>query len=434
MLQYVIAFIVIIVFLCVFFMKPTVEVYIKYTLWTLPFTDAKILPLEFGFVKVFDVLALIAVIFLFKNFLTFKNGKTNMGYLVLVLLFVVTTIVGKIFSKFPANNIHTLYPLFSVFIFTRFFIHLLYEDFQRRFELFKILKIVFLFLIGIMCLQFFLGPSLSYYTAVHSNASGESFGTTRFPGLFVDSQTNGQFLAMASFFFLIIQTVKDKIEMKKSFLFFALAAICVVLAGSRSALGGFLIGFTLYFLFTDFKTKVIIGFVGMFAIGTLLIAQPNAAIFGRTENVGEDFSFREAIWIETIEIIEEYPSLGIGIGNFKKYIMIYNQDMNIVLEPGVDYYYFNQPENGYLKIIVEHGVLASIVLILLILIPFIKSLYGLLKLSINKEVVYVLSSLVSFLIAFNTVYSLVDYRITCLLGILVSMAILYTNSAKPKFL
>ncbi|WP_405410910.1 O-antigen ligase family protein [Maribacter sp. Asnod1-A12] len=429
MLQYIIAFVIILLFLFFFIKKPTVETYVKFTILSLPFTDTKLLPLEYGFVKVFDILALTAFIFLFKEFLTLKNKRTNMTYLVMVVIFISITLFGKFSSSFPDEKLYTLYPIFTIFIFLRYFIKYLYEDFTRRFELVHLLKIGFVVAMVAMFLQMSVSQEITYYSAVHGNARGESISTTRFPGLFADSQTNGQFLAMGSFLFLYGTASIRKVNYLR-FLGFICMALCVVLAGSRSALGGLLVGTVLIFLMANLRTKLIIGSLAAITMLIVIVAKPSIAILGRTDNVGEDLSFREAIWEETMLMIEDNPIIGIGLGNYQKYIMTYYQDLNIVIEPGVKYYYFSQPENGYLKILVEHGIIAFVLLFILILRPVFKNFLRLMNHSAMVEVKFVLCSIVAFLVAFTTVYSFLDYRLLSLFGILISLSILHTNYRK----
>ncbi|MFS4416356.1 O-antigen ligase family protein [Maribacter sp. 2307ULW6-5] len=432
MLQYIIALVVILGFMGVFVWRPTVGTYIKYTLWTLPFTSTKILPLDYGFIRVFDVLAVTAVLFLFREFVTLRSRRDNLGYVLVIVVFIGLTLLGKFFSAYPQEKLYMLYPLFTIFIFTRFFIHYLYEDFERRYELLRILKFGFGLAMLFILLQIVIGPSITYYTEIHNNAKGESFSTTRFPGLFLDSQTNGQFLAMASFLFLLMPPNAKKLEKYLGYALFGAMGVSVVLAGSRAALGGFLLGCVLFFLMAKLKTKIVLGTLGIFSVLVIFLAKPNAAIFGRTDNLGEDYNFREAIWEETFGMIAKHPIWGIGMANYEKYIMTYHQDLNIVIEPGVEYYFFRQPENGYLKIMVDQGIPAFVLFFAMVAYPLLRSGIGWLNGRVNGEVKYVICSALAFMVAFNTVYTLLDYRLACLFTLLISLALLYSNKGRAQ--
>lgn len=432
MIEYIIALFTILIFLFFFIRKPNVETYIKYTLWTLPFTDTKILPLAYGFIKVFDVLAIIAFIFLFKHFITVHNQKVRMTYFVLIILFIGLTLISKYFSEFPTEKSWSLYPIFTVFIFTRFLVLYLNKDFNRRYLLFNILKRSFLFCIIFMLIQLIVGLKFTYYAQLHDNVIGDTFITTRFPGIFLDSQTNGTFLTMASFFFLIMKPNPTKRKKKLGYIAFAITTCFIILAGSRAPLGGFILSLFLIFIFSSNKIKLIMLSAGFLLAISMFIVKPDTAIFKRTEHLGDDYSFRESIWTETITIIENIPLFGIGIGNFEKFLMKYKQDLNIVLEPGVSYYYFNQPENGYLKIIVEHGILASLILFGIILWTITKNIVQLIQQKASKEALFIICSAFSFLVAFNTLYSFFDYRLSCLFSTIITLAIVYSNSKIPK--
>ena len=94
MLQYILALLTILAFVYFLFRNPVVDTYVVFVLIALPLINTKILPLAFGFFRTFDVITIIALIFLFKEFLMI-NGKIQFKcYIILALLFIGFTIIS----------------------------------------------------------------------------------------------------------------------------------------------------------------------------------------------------------------------------------------------------------------------------------------------------------------------------------------------------
>ncbi|MDF4201835.1 O-antigen ligase family protein [Maribacter sp. SA7] len=253
--------------------------------------------------------------------------------------------------------------------------------------------------------------NFTFYTALGQNTFDEATGLIRYPGMFSESQYNGQFLALSSFLFMIMDKSKNKNQNYLIYFGFVLFLIAIVLAGSRSALGGFVLGCIFLVSISSIRIKLytILSFVfGTFAF---YLYKPDSGIFGRAENLGDDLSFRQSIWTETSFIIDKYPMLGIGFGNFESYLMKYHQDMYLQIESDGELIYFTQPENGYLKILVEQGYLAFIIFILLLAIPFFQNIYLAVLGKLPRYKGFVMAGLISWIVAFNTVYSFLDYRL-----------------------
>ena len=429
MLQYILAFLSICTFGYFIFKRPTVETYVLFVAYTLPFIDTKILPLAYGFVKVFDVVTVISLVLLFKDFISFKASRRGKVYVILVVLFWAFLLLSKINSAYPSNNLYFMYQPFTIFIFTRFL--LVYLE-QKRIALHRFISAFQLsvaILAGVVFVQLVLGPHFSYITDFNSNVVNADTGLIRYPGLFQDSQTCGLFLSMGSFSLLYFRTDINLKKKKLYFLTFLLTTIAIFLAASRSALGGFGIGIFLIVLFQNSRIKLIAASIGIVLGLLLFILQPKEGIFSRTESISEDFLFRKSIWEETGDIIEQYPLLGIGFGNFQKYIRRYKQDLYLQTESGGDFYYFNQPENGYLKILVEQGYLGFLIFIALILTPIISVILNVKIGWAEKQIMSLIpiAAVLAWAIAFNTNYSLLDYRILVAVGTFTSLIIFSTE-------
>lgn len=428
MLQYILAFLSILTFGYFIFKKPTVETYVLFVAYCLPFIDTKILPLAYGFVKVFDVVTVISLILFFKDFISFKASQKGKIYLILVVLFWIFLLLSKMNSAHPFNNLHFIYQPFTILVFTRFLLIYLEQERVAFHKFISAFQLSVIILAGVVFIQLVLGPNFSYTTDINSNVVNADSGLIRYPGLFQDSQTCGQFLALGSFSLLYF---KSDFKLKKKqlhFLFFILTTIAIFLAASRSALGGFGIGVMLLILFQNTRVRLIAASLGIGLLLLLFAIQPKEGVFSRTESISEDFSFRQSIWKETGEIIDQYPLLGIGFGNFQKYITRHKQDLYLQTESGGDFYYFNQPENGYLKVLVEQGYLGFIIFIALILFPILNVILKAKSGKVEKQVIYSIAAILAWAVAFNTNYSLLDYRILLAVGSFVCLTIFSTES------
>ncbi|MEX0274548.1 MAG: O-antigen ligase family protein, partial [Flavobacteriaceae bacterium] len=265
-----------------------------------------------------------------------------------------------------------------------------------------------------VAMQLIFGLDFSYYSSLNGNTFNPDSGTIRYPGVFHDSQKHGQFLALFSFALLI---PNDFWKFKGPWgnrLLFLFTSLAILLTGSRSALAGFILGCAVLFILGGPRIRAF--FMAMAGMGALvlLIYAPQMTIFERSANISEDYLFRKAIWEETIDIAGDHPFLGIGLGNFEKYVTVYNQDLYLQNGEG-DIIYLDQPENGYLKLLVEHGYVGMVLFIMIVLVPLIRGLTTMNKASKTYYLAFLVSGVLSWVLAFNTVYSLTDNRLLVLL-------------------
>lgn len=425
MLQYILALLTILIYLICIVRKPSVQTYVLYVILVMPLINAKILPLAYGFVKAFDVITLLTLLILSKEFLSVSYKINHKLYLIFGLLFISITFLSGLYSEFKFAVYYNYYPLFTVFIFLRF-LYVFYQTEKNHSKLLDAFKFSYAIALLFIVLQVVFGVQVSLYPEIGLNVFDEGTGITRYPGIFAESQFNGQYLALGAFVFLQKRT--DRIFKNQYFNYgtFAFSIICLLLAGSRSAMGGFLIGLILIFLLSNIQVKVIGISLGISAVVLLYMIAPDNGIFSRADNLGDDLNFRQSIWEETYQIIKDKPILGIGLGNFENYTSKHKQNLYLEIEPGV-YLYFTQPENGYLKILVEHGILAFIIFCLFFIIPFFKIASHIFYKAAKQNAIYIVAGLLSWLTAFNTVYSLSDYRIL----IVVSIFIFYLVTVTP---
>jgi O-antigen ligase len=286
------------------------------------------------------------------------------------------------------------------------------------------LKISYITALVFLFIQVIIGLKFTFYPGLSINTVDPVFHVVRYPGVFFDSQAHGQFLAIGSFLFLFHEKGTSKKTITWNYLLFIATVVGIVFAGSRAALGGFGLGVVLIVLLAGRKYLlygILFSIIGAIIYFTVL---HTAGIFDRTKNLSDDYLFRKGIWDEAFDISKKHPYLGIGSGNYQKYVMKHVQDQYLEIEDG-KLVYFDQPENGYLKIIVELGYLGFAVFALFILQALKKGLANKIKGIFDSRVVFFMSALISWLVAFNTVYSIYDYRILIMVACMVVLILAY---------
>jgi O-antigen ligase len=143
------------------------------------------------------------------------------------------------------------------------------------------------------------------------------------------------------------------------------------------------------------------------------------SIFQR-EAFDESYNFRMAIWSSAYDIFKDHPILGIGIGNYANYVAINKPDQFWIAENEIVIY--DHPESGYLKLLIEFGLIGFCAFLLIILFPIIKGFFKYLK-SRNMVILFFICSLISWMVGFYSVYSLGDIRVSLLITLIICMLI-----------
>jgi len=428
MLTYIISFLTISLFVLIFVFRPTVETYLKFVFYAIPFINLKILPAYFGGFRAFDIISFLAFLVLFKNFILVDKRKKNFGYIVLCILFLGLTVLSKITSEYTADTWSAIPQLFSIFIFARFLYQYCIQGEQYHQNVYHWVKIGVFTGLAFMLYQLLFGFGISITGGLNSNVGiGGEAGTIRYPGFFADSQISGQYLAVGSFIFLILaNSAKDKYKRYYYYGFYGITVFGVLLAGSRSPLGGLLLSGVFLTLFLGATVRKYVFGIAILGILAFFLFAPKINVLERSDSLDDDYLFRQAIWSETADIIYENPSLGIGYNNFSSHLTKYNQDLYLELGPG-DLWYFRQPENGYLKIIVEHGIPAFCVFILIIGAPIYRAILKQNLFKYGKVALFLAGGLLSWLVSFNTIYSISDYRLLLVVSTYVVLIICNSN-------
>jgi O-antigen ligase len=144
------------------------------------------------------------------------------------------------------------------------------------------------------------------------------------------------------------------------------------------------------------------------------------ALFQRESTVADAYAFRYEIWKDAFGIFSDHAFWGIGSGNYANYVSLHHPDQYWIADNEVTY--FDHPESGYLKLLVEYGITGFMVFCLFVLIPAFSAIRLYLK-TRNIHYILPLASIVSWMVGFYTVYSLGDIRIFILVATLVSLLI-----------
>ncbi len=411
-------------FLNIYFRGNNVPSIILFILAFLPLMDLKITMEAWGGFKIFDAICFYSFIFLLKDFTTIKLKQRNNYYLFLFVMLFFIVLFGGLASAYPDAIYLQLVKFLPIFIFGRFLLTECLKDRFFHLKAIKAIKISYMVALCFLIIQVVIGLKFTFYPSLGQNTIDPVFHIIRYPGVFYDSQAHGQFLALGSFLFLYIERGATKRQVFFNYLFFVLAVTGIIIAGSRAAFGGFVAGLLVVFFVASRKyffygvLLVVLGFT------TFTIVAPESGVFDRTQNLTQDYLFRQTIWKEAFDISKEHPYLGIGSGNYQNYVRKHNQNQYLELEDG-EMVYFDQPENGYLKIMVELGYFGFLIFILFMLTPLFRGFNLLIRNDIDKRAAFLMASLISWLVAFNTVYSIYDYRLLIMVTSMVALLITF---------
>lgn len=408
----------------VFYRGNTVQSCLLFVVSLLPLMDLKITNEAWGGFKTFDAISFYCLIFLLKDFMTINLEGRNNFYFLLFTLLIVVILLGGLASEFPERTYLNLFKALPVFIFGRFLILECSIDPDFHEKVIRGLKISYLTALSFLFIQWLVGLRFTFYPSLSPNTVDPVFHIIRYPGVFYDSQGSGQYLAMGSFLFLYVKENATRQTRLLNYLVFILAVIGINIAGSRAAFGGFAIGLVLAF-FMVAKSYRVYGVVCL-ALAYFIFTSVSIhnGVFDRSKNLSEDLVFRQSIWNEAYQIAQKHQLLGIGSGNYQNYVIRHAQGQYLEVEDG-QLVYFDQPENGYLKIMVELGFTGFFIFCLFLIVPLFKGLLLFIRGLVDSRIAFLMAALVSWMIAFNTVYSIYDYRILLMVACMVVLIITY---------
>lgn len=417
------AFASVLVFVIFYFYKNgSTPYYLLYVVYLLPVMDLKVVPFDYGGLTVFDFITLITLLLSYNVFfrkLNFLDGKV-----ILFTLFLAVLLVSSLASEFAKRALFSLITVVTPFVFSRFLILEVLRNSEFVKEFFKGVKFTCYVAVGFILIQVLLGPDkFTFYDMLNQNVMAE--GTIRYPGFFMDSQINGIFLAMISFFWLANFEKFGRITYRQ-LAFFSLVLVGVMLSGSRSAFLGFASGIVFLVIFQRgvlrfhvFRYLLLGGIFLFFAAGA-------TNTFDRFKSIDNDYSFRMNIWEGAFDIFKAHPLLGIGMNNYKDYARLHAQDQSITLDND-EILYLDHPENGYLKFLVEWGAIAFGLLMIIILTPLIKMFDYYIKGYNVKMATLMTAPVIAWLASNMSVHTLSDSRMVILLASALALIILFTE-------
>ena len=396
--------------------------YVKFILFAYPFVSIDILPSILSF-NLFDFITLVFLVLFYQK----KDYpiKPSSIYTYLFVLLILNTIAGVFFAEdYTRETTTAIIQGLTLYVFVRIFVLELLNNITFKDEVLHIFKAVLIFSFLFLCCQFIFGPSFSFAKSENINVAGGA--SVRYPSFFQDPQKYAQFLAALSFLMIIQRKDSDNSSNTFGYLIAILSILALMLTGGRAGLGGWLIGLVVFLLFANAMYRIQLLFSVLLIGAVIFIYQDQIPIFKRA-GLEESYLFRQSIWQDALLIHQDNPIVGIGIGNYANYVSIHNPDQFWINDNEITYY--DHPESGYLKILVEQGKFGFFLLFLMILIPVYQSFIAF-TISKNTNHILFIAALISWLIGFYTVYSLGDVRIRILVASI--LVLLVSESFKTK--
>lgn len=310
---------------------------------------------------------------------------------------------------------------FPIVIFIHVLISECLKDKELVFKIISALKFTLGISVAFLFLQIVLGLNFSLTTMDNPNITFESI---RYPGIFQDPQKHAQFLSALAFIALI-KKPGDLNYSKYSYYLFGGAVVSLFLTGGRAALLGLVLGIFFIVLFSETKVKFL-GALGIVAVGVLIFSLSEYLIvFSRGESLQDSYAVRNAIWQDAYKMYFSHFWLGIGIDNYSKYVEIHFPDQFWMV--GGEKVFFDHPESGYLKFLVELGTLGTAGIFLFILNAIVRGLKTFLFKVKDFNLIFLTSALLSWFLGFYSVYSLGDARILILIATITTVLLVYAR-------
>ncbi len=409
-------------FLFYFFFKNGISrYYLLYLIYLFPLMDLKVVPFDYGNIKVFDCITILAI--LINPQMLIHKWKWNNTIFLLFGLFIATLILSGLGSEFPTRAILSIVTVCTPFIFAAILYHEIISDTSFAKDIIKALKFTSIIALAFIGMQLLIGIRFTFYEMLNQNVTG---GTSiRYPGFFMDSQINGIFIGMIAPVWLINFDNPGKLTFKH-IAGFSLMLGGLILAGSRSPMIGIAVStvFMVLLLRGDLRFQLL-RYVALGACFAILLSATTGA-FDRFTTFDKSLDFRQNIWDGAFDIFKEHPTLGIGMNNYQDYVMKHAQDQSLMLDDN-EIFYLDAPENGYLKLLVEWGVIAFSLLMIVIAIPLFKLFSYYIKGYDVRLATIFGASIICWLISSISVHTLGDNRIAILLSFFIVMTALFSE-------
>ncbi|MDD1504382.1 O-antigen ligase family protein [Lysinibacillus sp. CNPSo 3705] len=302
------------------------------------------LNVNFGFALKPHMVLMVVIFMLTLSKFVFHKPQSHETFMIFFYVFYCLT---GVFSTYPMASIRLtiaiLIGLFSYFIYKFLFSNITLKEFERIIGtvgiLYNGISLLF-YLFGLISNQFnFYGNGIRFYGLMLDRNMPRLIGILSDPNIFVVSNT--------IFLFFFLANMKDK----KGKIGFVLALITTILTFSRGGLLATLVGIVITIAFFSVKTTVkiffavpIITWISYFTVLKVMQIDIYQIFIKRMESVGKDGgSGRIEIWNNGLSLFLNNPIQGIGLYNFRDYsadffgegIYMHNTFLEILVESGV---------------------------------------------------------------------------------------------------
>lgn len=344
----------------------------KILLVLLPVIGFILPPARFG-ISLFDVmgiLATLALIIAYKNRQLTKQIQPSWWILLPIVLIFPTVL-------FSIDRPHSLYIYIEILLSLSMYIALLsvidgtVESLEKATRLTAIAVIV---VSGMIVFERLTKISL-FSANLNLNVMVDA-RIYRAGGLFQDPQKAGQFLACFLAYFVVLLSRKAilKTETKAVLIVATVAAILgMVLTVSRMALLSGVVFAALGFILVNrfrigYRLLMIVSVTICIALAFMMPKELSSflpeSVVHRLTGIPNDFLYRAQMWEESWNFFRANPLAGIGLGNYQEALMQERLSLRMLSQRGG--YVPDQPENGYLKVLIEAGILGGAALVIFV--------------------------------------------------------------------
>lgn len=421
----------------------------------LPLSDALIPPARLG-IRLFDAVMLALAMVLIARRLTapprdrhplFPSPSLGGAWLLFA------TCVA--FSLYPIDSAKAL--LVDVAVYYAFFLYALEE--LRRPGGFERLTAIWAAVTIVLALGLF----IDHFFRINLGLRGSNLNQLsyimgreiwRAGGFFQDPQKAGAFLASMVAFLLMLAVRGRFVGLRMRLLVWAAVAtgmvalfttiargaIVACIAVSLLALGAFNRWSAGIKLLTAAALAAALLVAAVVPVDAWLDLMPRS-VAARFAQMADELNIRITIWFDTWDMFARHPLTGVGPGAFQSYLLETRPGMTgyygIGVAEGVRYVP-EQPENGYLTILYEGGLVGSVAT-LLVAGDALRRLFTVLargagNADARSEAIATLAGLVSFGVTFTTLFTPGDPRIAALLMFLLAIAWRHTlRTGEPGY-
>jgi len=346
----------------------------------------------------------LSLIFFVKNINHFGSVSRQIKvYLFSIFFFI---LLPSILSGSIANSLKYVIQYFCYFI--TFFAFVAFSKQNNFSKLILYFKIILVEILLFVILQFLIGIEFNFYGTYNPNFY--DLDNFRYYSFFQDPQIFGQFAGMFSLLFLYFSHYTNN---RKYLFLYILVILLVIISGSKSPLIGLAVATLFYFLRQNFLTTLIFVLLLLIGFEQLSSLASNLVIFKRFEVFEDQSENRLLFWNDGIKVLLNNV-MGIGFGNYKSEVAKYSPEAYFTIDNEI--VYPGHPENGYLTLLVNSGLIGSILLFFTFFRLFFIPSHDKSNLKFLVKLI-----LLVFAISFFSTYTLDDVKIGIFLTVIISM-------------